>query len=112
MVEELTRIKITRELNDQFRCDMPHGTVRIKGGAKQLSNDQLVGITQLIQSFDDFRPDSDVSDLHDNGAVDFEGVKVVWQIETDCKALAHEPPETGDSAVRPRFLIIMLPEDM
>jgi hypothetical protein len=90
---------------------MPHGSVRIRGGAKQLSNDQLLGITQLIQSFDDFRPDSDVSELRDNGVVEFEGIKIIWQIETNGKVFKHEPMRTGDSAITPRFLIIMLPEE-
>ena len=60
-----------RHLNDKLRREMPHGSVRIRGGAKQLSNDQLLGITQLILSINDFRPDSDVSELTDNGAVEF-----------------------------------------
>jgi Protein of unknown function (DUF3768) len=91
---------------------MPHGSVRIRGGAKQLSNDQLFRITQLIQSFDDFGPDSDVSELHDNGAVEFEGIKIVWQIEANDKGLEHEPYEMGDGVITPRFIIIKLLEEV
>ena len=84
---------------------MPHGSVRIRGGAKQLSNAQLFSITQLIQSFDDFRPDSDVSELHDKGVIEFEGIKIVWQIEACDGEVSFRPSNcTGI----PRNLVIML----
>ena len=100
-----TQAQRERHLNDRLRREMPHGSVRIRGGAKQLSNAQLFSITQLIQSFDDFRPDSDVSELHDNGTVEFEGIKIVWQIEAcDDEVSLRGANYTGI----PRNLVIML----
>lgn len=90
---------------------MPHGSVMIRGGAKQFSNDQLLSITQLIQSFDDFRPDSDVSELHDNGVVEFEGIKIVWQIEAHGKRFELAPPSVDDEAFHRTTLVIMLESD-
>jgi hypothetical protein len=90
---------------------MPHGSVKIRGEAKQLSNDQLLSITQLIQSFDDFRPDSDVSELHDNGVVEFEGIKIVWQIEIPDDGLEKGRSSSFNCAVFQRKLVVMLMND-
>jgi Protein of unknown function (DUF3768) len=106
-----TQAQRERHLNDKLRWKMPHGSVRIRGGAKQLSNDQLVGIMQLIRAFNDFGPDSIMGERHNNGAVEFEGIKIVWKIEADQKRVDHQPNRIGDSAFTPRFLIIMLLEE-
>jgi NAD/NADP transhydrogenase alpha subunit len=81
MADDLGRTRHIRELNDQFRREMPHGSVRIRGEAKQFSNAQLAAITQLVRSFDAFRADSDLEDLHAFGAFVFQGFEIVWQIE-------------------------------
>jgi hypothetical protein len=99
-----------RHLNDRLRREMPHGSVRIRGEAKQFSNNQLLSITQLIQSFDNFKPDSDVSELHDNGAVEFEGIEVVWQIEANGKRVETAPCDASNEAAQ-RSIMIMLAEE-
>ena len=100
-----TQVQRERHLNDRLRREMTLGSVRIRGGAKQLSNDQLCHITQLIQSFDDFRPDSDVSELHDNGVVEFEGVNIVWLPEACDEEVSFRPSNCTDI---PRNLVVML----
>ena len=105
-----TQAQRERYLNDRLRREMPHGSVMIRGGAKQFSNDQLLSITQLIQSFDDFRQDSDVSELHDNGVVEFEGIKIVWQIETNAKRFESATHDSINEAPQPS-IIIMLAEE-
>lgn len=47
MTEALTGIEHIREFHDPFHLELPHGSLRIRGGAKQFSNDQLLSITQL-----------------------------------------------------------------
>ena len=106
-----TQARRERHLNDRLRREMPHGSVKIRGGAKQFSNDQLLSITQLIQSFDDFRLDSNVSELHDNGVVEFEGIKIVWQIEAHGKRFELAPPSVDDEAFHRTTLVIMLESD-
>jgi hypothetical protein len=89
---------------------MPHGSVKIRGGAKQFSNDQLVIITQLIQSFDDFRQDGDVGELHDNGVVEFEAVKVVWKIEANGKRFETATYNSKNEAPQPVIIIMLAGE--
>ena len=100
-----------RKLNDRLRREMPHGSVMIRGGAKQFSNDQLLSITQLIQSFDDFRLDSNVSELHDKGVVEFEGIEIVWQIEANGKRFELASPSVDDEAYIQTTLVIMVESD-
>lgn len=108
MTEVGALIKRIRKLNDNFRQKIPHGSLRIRGGAKQFSNDQLLSITKLIQSFEYFRPDSDASELHDNGVVEFEGIKIIWQIETNGKCFELAPQSVNDEAFHRTTLVIML----
>jgi Protein of unknown function (DUF3768) len=95
-----------RHLNDRLRRDMPHGSVIIRGGVKQFNNDQLFGLTKLIQEFDDFPPDSEASDLHDTGTLMFEGIKVIWRIEA-CDGALSESSGNVVPRIKQRVLVIM-----
>ena len=79
--EFVVEAQLERQLNDKLRREMPHGSVIIRGGAKQFSNEQLVALTELIQDYDDFEPGQRTGDLHDSGALMFDGQVVVWRIE-------------------------------
>ena len=104
----MTQTERTRQLNDQLRQEMPHGSIRLRGGAKQLSNNQLIGITQLIRAFNDFRPDSDVSELRDNGVVEFDDVKVVWMVEERDDTVAVQGSGSFGQKGKKRELVVML----
>jgi Protein of unknown function (DUF3768) len=91
MADAMKTAKLMRELNDQFRWEMPHGSVRISRAVGQLfSNAQLTAITDMIRSFDDFGPDSEMDERHDRGVIEFEGFKIIWQIETLGRCLEVE----------------------
>jgi Protein of unknown function (DUF3768) len=91
MADDLGRTRHIRELNDQLRRDMPHGSVRISRAVGQLfSNAQLTAITDMIRSFDDFGPDSEMDERHDRGVIEFEGFEIIWQIETVGRCLEVE----------------------
>jgi Protein of unknown function (DUF3768) len=82
MADVMKTAKQIREFNDQFRRDMPHGSVRISWEVGQLfSNEELRSITQLIQAYEAFGLNEDNDELHDAGMVEYEGVKLIWQIE-------------------------------
>jgi Protein of unknown function (DUF3768) len=96
-----------RHLNDKLRLEMPHGSVIIRGGAKQFSNDQLFALTKLIQEFDDFPSNSEASDLHDTGTLMFEGVEVIWRIENNANDFTIELSGDFDHRIKRRVLVIM-----
>jgi hypothetical protein len=82
MIESAITVQVIRKINDQFRREMPHGSVRISREVGQLfSNEELRSITQLIQAYEAFGANADIDELHDAGMVEYEGVKLVWQIE-------------------------------
>ena len=106
-----TPAKRERHLNDKLRHEMPHGSVVIRGGAKQFSNDQLYALTQLIRDFDDFGFDSDANGLHDSGKLMFEGVEVFWQIDKGVDGSTEESSHHSNLLGIQRKLIIMLAND-
>jgi 6-phosphogluconate dehydrogenase (decarboxylating) len=106
-----TPTKRERHLNDKLRHEMPHGSVVIRGGAKQFSDDQLYALTQLIRDFDDFGFDSDADGLHDSGKLMFEGVEVVWQIDKGIDGFSAESSHHSNRVGIQRKLIIMLAND-
>ena len=98
-----------RELNDQFRRDLPHGSVIItRRVSHQFSNDQLREITQVIQAFDAVGSESDPLDEHDAGAIEFEGVTLRWLIDACGEYMAFQSPDPTDESVTRRYLLIML----
>jgi hypothetical protein len=96
------RIERIRKINDQFRQDMPHGSVRISHEVGQrFSNDELRNITRLIQAYDTFGPNDDPDELYYTGIIEFEGVQLVWQIYgSDGKLGSEFPAITNKTATR------------
>ena len=98
-----------RELNDQFRRDLPHGSVIItRRVSHQFSNDQLKEITQAIQASEAFGSECNPLDAHDAGALEFEGVKLRWLIDACGEYWAFQSPDPTDESVTRRYLLIML----
>ncbi len=96
-----------RQLNDKLRREMPHGSVIIRGGVKQFSNEQLVALTELIQDYDDFEPRQRAGDLHDSGTLMFEGVEVIWRIENYDDAVTMETSDDVGHRIDRRVLVVM-----
>jgi Protein of unknown function (DUF3768) len=104
--------KQIREFNDQFRREMPHGSVRISRDVGQLfSNEELRSITQLIQAYEAFKPNEDIDELHDAGMVEYEGVKLIWQIEGWDTPVDGAPTDPITEAATRRMLRIALVND-
>ena len=98
-----------RELNDQFRRDLPHGSVIItRRVSHQFSNDQLKEITQAIQASEAFGSESNPLDEHDSGAIEFEGVRLRWLIDACGEYWAFKSPDPTDESVTRRYLLIIL----
>ena len=96
-----------RHFNDKLRHEMPHGSVIIRGGIKQFSNEQLVALTALIQDFDEFEPRLGAGDIHDSGTLMFEGVEVIWRIENHTDAVTMETSDDASHRNVRRVLVIM-----
>ena len=98
-----------QELNDQFRRDLPHGSVIItRGVSHQFNNYQLREIIKAVQAFDAFGSESDPLGEHDAGALEFEGVKLRWLIDACGEYWAFQSPDPTDESVTRRYLLIML----
>lgn len=108
MTNEQSRTSRIRELNDQFRQEMPHGRVIVTHGVSKFSNDQLGEITQAIRSFDAFESNEDLLDEHDADTLEYEGVKLCWMIDACGEYRAFKFPAPTDKTVTRRFLVIML----
>jgi Protein of unknown function (DUF3768) len=106
------RIERIRKINDQFRQDMPHGSVRISHEVGQrFSNDQLRAITQMIRHYDAFGFDLDAQELHDQGSFECGETRLFWQIEvwdSGCNCVVPDP--TDGMAVR-RIIRISLADE-
>lgn len=104
--EFVAEAQLERQLNDKLRREMPHGSVIIRGGVKQFSNEQLVALTALIQDYDEFEPRLGTGDLHDSGTLMFEGVEVVWRIEKVAAKVALQLSDDVAHRVERRILVI------
>lgn len=107
MTNEDTEAQQERQLNDTLRREMPHGSVIIRGGVKQVSNEQLVALTELIQNYDDFEPGQRAGDLHDSGTLIFEGEEIVWWIENYADSVTMETSDDVGHRIDRRVLVIM-----
>lgn len=108
MNDAAIRIEQIRTRNDQFRQDMPHGSVRISREVGQrFSNEELRTITHLIQAYAAFRPNADIDELHDAGIIEFEGVQLGWQIEAWNGNFENAHPAMTDDTAAMRTLRVM-----
>ena len=105
--EFVAEAQLERQLNDKLRREMPHGSVIIRGGAKQFSTGQLVALTKLIRDFDDFEQERGTGVLHDSGTLVFEGVEVIWRIENHTYAVTMETSDDVGHRINRRVLVIM-----
>lgn len=105
--EFVVEAQLERQLNDKLRREMPHGSMIIRGGVKQFSNEQLVALTELIQDYDDFEQERGTGDLHYSGTLMFEGVEVIWRIENYDDAVTMEISDDVSHRIVRRVLVIM-----
>jgi len=100
-----------RELNDLLRVQHVGGRINITSGIDALGPDSILGIVQLMRSFDSFSEDNDPHQEHDFGALEYGQHRIFWKIDYYDKKLEFGSPDAADPAVTARVLTIMLAEE-
>jgi hypothetical protein len=96
-----------RALNDAFRRTFVGGMVMITAGVEALPLDQRRSLLQKVRAFDTFTDDNDPHREHDFGAVDEDGVRCFWKIDSYDGNTEFGSPDPTDPAVTTRVLTIM-----
>ena len=100
-----------RQLNDLLRVQHVGGRINITCGIDALGPDSVLGIIQLMRSFDSFSEDNDPYQERDFGALEYGQHRVFWKIDYYDKQLEFGSPDAADPAVTARVLTIMLAEE-
>ena len=101
--------KRVQELNDAFRkFGQGNGTVLVTRGVADLGQDQMIEVAEMVRAFDTFTEDNDPYGEHDFGAIDFDGERIFWKIDTYDLKKEGMSPNPGNPAVTHRVLTIML----
>ena len=102
-----------RDLNDELRRDMPHGSIILTRAVARLDNETVRAILSAISEFDDFTPDNDPAGDHDFGQIfDGGGVPYFWKIDAYDLDLQWGSPDPTDVTVTRRILTVMTAEDL
>jgi uncharacterized protein DUF3768 len=100
-----------RSLNDDFRRTFAGGVVLLTAGVDALPRNVRRSLLKRVREFQAFTPDNDPHREHDFGAVEENGVRFFWKIDTyDLEMTAHSP-DPSDPSVTTRVLTIMLVEE-
>ena len=100
-----------RMLNDELRKHLLGGGAVITAGAAALGAETVQRIVQAIATFDDFCNANDPYEEHDFGALDLDGVRIIFKIDYYDKSLTHHSPDPSDPSVTERVITIMLAEE-
>ena len=105
MKEKTERI---RELNDQFRQNMPQGKVVLTPGI--LTHPQHIEeILNRILQFDDFTTDNDPHQEHDFGNFYVDNVgKIFWKMDYYNRDMTKGSEDPSDAVQTTRIMTIML----
>ena len=96
-------------LNDQCRRAMGiAGRVVQTSGISALALQDQSRIREMVETFEDFTPDSDPHGEHDFGAFEHNGRRVFWKIDYYDKSLTNGSEDPADPRQTARVLTIML----
>lgn len=101
-----------RDLNDQLRREMPHGSILLTRAVAQLDDTAIRAILRLVQEFNDFTPDNDPWLEHDFGQVTIDGTSFFWRCDAYDLDLQWGSPDPTDETVTRRILTVMTSEDL
>ena len=101
-----------RDLNDQLRREMPHGSIVLTRAVAQLDNTAIRTILRAVSRFDKFTPGNDPWGEHDFGQVTIDGVPYFWRIDAYDVDLQWGSPDPTDETVTRRILTLMTAEDL
>lgn len=102
------RLAHIRGLNDELRGFQRGGYVTITPGLQALGREALQAILHKVAIFESFTGDNDPYGEHDFGALEHDGQKIFWKIDTYDKRMEYGSPDPADPDVTARVLTIML----
>lgn len=103
-----SRTATIRDLNDRFRQTLQGGTVLVTAGIMALGDEAQARILAAVQTFDAFDDSNDPWQEHDFGALDCEGERVFFKIDTYDLARAMHSEDPADPGKTERVMTIML----
>ena len=101
-----------RELNDQLRREMPHGSILLTRAVARLDDTAIRAILRSVHEFNDFTVANDPWGEHDFGQVKFGNEQYFWKIDAFDLDLQWGSPDPTDATVTRRILTIMTAEDL
>jgi len=84
------------------------GRVVQTSGISALALQDQSRIREMVETFEDFTPDSDPHGEHDFGAFEHNGRRVFWKIDYYDKSLTNGSEDPADPRQTARVLTIML----
>jgi hypothetical protein len=100
-----------RALNDAFRSRLPRrgksGRLNVTAGVAELSPEKLALLLIRIRDFTEFSADNDPHGEHDFGAIDQDGTKYFWKLDTYDQWMQFSSPDPTDPSVTTRVITIM-----
>ncbi|MCJ8325161.1 MAG: DUF3768 domain-containing protein [Rhizobiales bacterium] len=103
------RKKCIRFLNDALRSgERDNSTVLITSGLKALGDKFIEAACFAVATFDQFSEDNDPYQEHDFGAIDLQGEKLFWKIDTYDQSMSMLSPDPANPKITHRVLTIML----
>jgi hypothetical protein len=103
------RKKRIRRLNDALRRgEGENATVVITSGLQARGEEFVEAVCIAVSCFDDFSEDNDPHKEHDFGAIDLQGEKLFWKIDTYDQSMTKLSPDPASPKVTRRVMTIML----
>jgi hypothetical protein len=100
-----------RELNDAFRRKLPRTAkgyrLNVTAGVAALGDTQVAQLLVSVKSFANFSPENDPYGEHDFGAIEQDGVRYFFKIDSYDQWMQFGSPDPADPAVTTRVLTIM-----
>lgn len=100
-----------RVLNDAFRKSFVGGSVVMTSGVAAMPDIDRRALLRSVRAFEAFDSDNDPHGEHDFGAIDLEGARYFWKIDTYDLDLLAGSPDPSDPQQTRRVLTIMCAED-
>ncbi len=110
-MSDIADVITMRYLNDQMRQSFVGGVLVMTAGVIALGPARQLTILEAVASFDAFDEDNDPYGEHDFGALEIEGERLFWKIDSYDRNRSAHSPDPADPAVTMRVLSIMLADE-
>ena len=105
------RVRIIRDLNDNFRRTGVGGRIMLTIGIRELGERAVHEIVGKIRKFSDFNENNDPHAEHDLGSITYNGVKVLWKVDYYDRNLEFGSPDPSDASTTTRVMTIMCADE-